>query len=425
MSKRERTMTNREVATITIYPAQGQSHAPAAQLSALAAYSRALLSALPEENRRRHVVLTNFKGDAASSFDDGGIEVREVWKKGSLLFAFQILGAVRRMPGLRVVHLQHEFNQFGGAATIPFILVLLWSLRFIFRKKVLVTFHEVVGRELLDPELAKNFCLPVPPRVALVLFRWYYRAAAFAANELFIQHEKFRDLLRGEMGIRTPTQILRIGTEDPEALADREGSRKVHGYGAGDKVLLFFGTLDWRKGLDVLIDAFERLPAEDGYRLLIGGGQPVRIKGRPEYQAWYGALARRMEANPAIRQIGFVADEDVPGMFAASDLVVLPYVVPQMVSAVLNHAASYERPFICSDAFRGHADELALFPARTEELAEKIRWAFAGGCAQELLAYALRYKRENSWTRSAELLAGRYRLMMDADMLDPERKSNP
>jgi glycosyltransferase involved in cell wall biosynthesis len=227
-----------------------------------------------------------------------------------------------------------------------------------------------------------------------------------------VQHTKFRDILRNEMHIKNSIEILPIGTEDQIELADRAASRQKFALLPDERVLLFFGTLDWRKGLDILIDAFESLPS--GYRLLIGGGQPPRIKHCPEYRTWYAKIAARIGRNKNITLLGFVSDEDVPILFATGDLVVLPYVVPQMVSAVLNHAASYERPVIGSEAFKGHADPLILFKADTEDLTEKILWSFDGH-EQELLNYARRYKLENSWTRSAATLADRY-----AHILNPK-----
>jgi glycosyltransferase involved in cell wall biosynthesis len=387
----------------------------------LGAYTKSILHALPEQERARHVVVTNLKQDDATVFTDKEIEVREIWQKASLKFAWQIVRAIRAIPTLKLIHLQHEFNQFGGVSTVPIIPLLLWFIRFILKKKIIITYHEVAGRELLKPELARNFNLPVPVFVACVLFRFYYRMTSFAANELLVLHPKFREILRDEMGIKTPMHILPHGAEDQMALADRSASRRKYGFGPDERVLLFFGTLDWRKGLDILIDAFERLPS--GYRLIIGGGQPVRIKHRPEYQAWYAKIAAKAEENRKITLIGFVSDEDIPMLFAAGDLVTLPYVAPHAISAVLNYAAAYERPFIGSESFRGVADPLVLFKADAEHLTQKIQWCFDDH-EKELLEYARWYKQENSWTRSAGILAARYVHILNPDLPERPRPNN-
>ncbi len=397
--------TSRDIAVITIYPPPGSRHATAGDLSALAAYSCSLLQALPDSIRRRLVVLTNIKESLSRVYTDHEIEVRESWTKGRAGFFLQILRALRALPAIRIVHLQHEFNQFGGTHTVPLIPLLLWFLRLVYRKKIVITYHEVLGNEMLTPELVKKFCLPVPSRPARLLFKLYYLVTSRAAHTLLVQHQKFKDRLRVEIGVRGHIEILPIGTEQDAVLADRTASRAVLGYAPEHRVLLFFGTLDWRKGLDVLLDAVRSLP-DPNLRLLIGGGQPVRIKHRIEYQEWHQGIVQRIAADARVRHIGFVADDDIPKLFAACDLVVLPYVVPQMVSAVLNHAASYERPYIASNAFAGHADPLVLFPATREALAEKIIWALDH--ERELLEYARRYKREMSWTNSASLLSRYY-----------------
>lgn len=79
-------------------------------------------------------------------------------------------------------------------------------------------------------------------------------------------------------------------------------------------------------------------------------------------------------------------------------------------------------PFIGSEAFKENVDPLVLFKADVEHLKKKIQWCFEGH-EQELLGYARRYKHENSWTRSAAILAGRYSKLLNPGLpvrTDPE-----
>jgi len=395
-------MTSREIATISIYPAPGRAHSPERHLSALAGYTRSLLHALPEHERTRHLVITNLKREHGRVFVDNGIEVHEAWSKGSQRFAWQIIRAIRARPSLKLVHLQHEFNQFGGVFTVPMIPLMLWIIRFVLKRKVVVTYHEIVGRGWLNRDLVKHYQLPVPGFAAHRLFRWYYRLTSLAADEVLVQHGRLRDILREEMGVGKSVVILPHGADDQLASADRIASRRKFGIGMHERMLLFFGTLDWRKGLDILVDALDLLPGS--YRLFIAGGQPVRIRHRPQYQAWHAALVVKAEKNRNISLIGFVADEDLSALFAAADLVTLPYLLPGAVSAVLSLAVSYDRPFIGSTVFEYGLDPLVLFEADAEHLAQKIRWCFDGH-EQEMLEYARRYRKENSWTHSAAILA--------------------
>jgi len=283
----------KEIATVTIYPEEGKNHSSAQQLSALAAYSKSLLQALSPDERKRHVVITNKKSENPVAFEDGDIAVWEVWDRHRLRYAWQIFRAIKNHPSIRIVHIQHEFSQFGGLGTVPLIPILLFCLRVCLRKKIVATFHEVVGRELLTPERAKNFHLPASSAIMLHLFKIYYRMVSLCIDIILVQHEKFRTLLHQEIGVRNRILLLPIGTETDVPLLNYEKCRKKYNVKHGEKLLLFFGTLDWRKGLDLLLDAFEKLD-DQPYRLFIAGGEPPRIRHKAEYQFWLANLKSRI-----------------------------------------------------------------------------------------------------------------------------------
>ena len=399
-------MATREISSIVIYPDTSSASAPAEQLSALAEYSHALLGSLAESERGRHRILTSVKSQLGHTYQDRGLEVLETWEKGRLRFAWQIFRHLWRHPELKVVHLQHEFNQFGRTLTIPLIPTLLLAIRWLLRRRCVITLHEVLGPAVLKAELMEKLCINFPARLARLLMFHYYRLVCAASHIVFVQHEDFRQVLQNDYRIKTDIRLLPLGTAQHPRVLPRVEARRHLGYQADERVLLFFGTIDWRKGLDVLMDAFARLPAGP-YRLIIAGGQPVRIKNTPAYQEWYAKLAARMKAQPGVQTFGFISDEDIARLFSAADLVVLPYVIPQRVSAVLNQAASYELPFLGSEAFTGHADPLVLCPATPEGLSAKIEWAFSGHL-EDLRNYARLYKKEHAWERSAEVLAEAY-----------------
>jgi glycosyltransferase involved in cell wall biosynthesis len=399
----------REICSIVIYPDTTSGSAPADQLSALAEYSHTLLGSLPAAERERHRILTSVKSQSGHGYHDRGLEVLELWTKGRLDFAAQILRYLRRHPEVKVVHLQHEFNQFGKTLTIPLIPAMMLAIRWVLRRRCVVTLHEVLGPAVLKTELLEKLCINFPAGLARVLMFFYYRLICAASHVVFVQHEDFRDVLIKEYRIKADIRLLPLGTLQQPLVFPREESRQKLGYTADHRVLLFFGTIDWRKGLDVLMDAFAQLPA--GYRLIIAGGQPVRIKDTPTYREWYNKLSARMASHPGIQTFGFIPDEDIARLFSAADMVVLPYVIPQRVSAVLNQAASYELPFIGSEAFAGHADPLALCKATAEDLAAKIAWSFDGHL-EDLRNYARFYKKEHAWERSAEILAATYAELM-------------
>ena len=270
-------------AVISIYPEEGSRHS---SISALAGYSKNLFECLPDSHRIKTTILTNIKGDSPRSFIDTDMLVQECWKKGSLGFCSQIIKTIKRQPTIKTVHLQHEFNQFGSALTVLLIPWMLFCLRVFHKKKVLITFHEVISQDVLTPDFVKSTNIPIPAWAAKVIFNVYYRIACRNADIVITQAEHFQSVLETQYKVRKQKEIIRIGSRMREETITREQARQKLAIAPNARTLLFFGMIDWRKGLDLLLDAFEQLPDEN-YRLLIVGGPPNRIKDTPEYKEWH------------------------------------------------------------------------------------------------------------------------------------------
>jgi glycosyltransferase involved in cell wall biosynthesis len=97
----------------------------------------------------------------------------------------------------------------------------------------------------------------------------------------------------------------------------REEARRRQGWAPEDRVLLFFGFIRAYKGLDVLLEAFDRL--EGPYRLVIAG----------EAYLDFASLRERIEASPYRDRIDlrlrYVPDAETRELFSAADACVLPY----------------------------------------------------------------------------------------------------
>ena len=389
------------IGSIVIYPAKGCDDSDARFLSALAGYIKSLFKHFSPQARLEHIVFTNLKSRTPEIFQDQGIVIHECWRKNHPLYWIDILKAISKQPSIRVIHLQHEFNQFGRIFTIPFVPLLLALLRYMFRKRIVITFHEVLSPEQLDNEFLKNTGIPFSPGGARFMFRWYYRITSYFADVIFVQDESFMETMK-RYGIVCPIQIARIGTDSTRYLPPKDVARRCLQISIDQKVMLFFGTLDWRKGLDVLLDALALLPRGE-YRLIIAGGQPTRIRDTPKYQEWYARIVEKAGRFVSeVLLLGFVDEKKMGDIFASSDLVVLPYVVPQKVSAVLNLAASHEIPCIASHLLSGQADPRGLFDPTPAALSEKIVWGFKN--LDLLRQLAIDFKHKYDWRLTAQCI---------------------
>jgi beta-1,4-mannosyltransferase len=132
-------------------------------------------------------------------------------------------------------------------------------------------------------------------------------------------------------------------------VVDEARAREELGLAAADTVLCFLGGIRPYKGLEELLDAFERWSEFDEGARLIVAGPPGKF---PEVEE----LRRRCRSNPRIvSNFNHIGDSDLQVFLNACDVVVLPH------KAVLNSgglmlAYSFGRPVIAPAA--GCLDEL-------------------------------------------------------------------
>jgi glycosyltransferase involved in cell wall biosynthesis len=127
-------------------------------------------------------------------------------------------------------------------------------------------------------------------------------------------------------GLCAPDARVRLGIESEE------------------RVILFFGAIAPYKGLDVLVNAFQRLPHEkERYRLLIAG----LPKGGCQ-----GYLRRVQESmgrhsGKITQRIAYIVDEEVEAYFQAADVLALPYRAV-FQSGILFMSYSYGLPVVAT-----------------------------------------------------------------------------
>lgn len=270
-------------------------------------------------------------------------------------------------------------------------------------KKVFYTVHNVLPHHY-------------PPIIPRALVHHWIRKACLRCDGLFVHTAPLADELARFLGERhPPIQIVPHGvwtmrsaeaanSANPTALAERMAWKK----------LLFFGSIRRNKGLHLLLEAARQL---EGYSITIAGEpqekQYFEIECRPLIDALRRA-GRRIELLDR-----FIAEEEMPGLFAAHSAVVLPY-TPQFVaqSGVLFMALAHDLPVIASEA-GGMRDLLREYPVGSvfrgsspDALIHAIRDLFENA-SHEALASSIRdAKRRLSWQETARLTIETYRSVL-------------
>jgi glycosyltransferase involved in cell wall biosynthesis len=200
---------------------------------------------------------------------------------------------------------------------------------------VVLTVHDLVG--MLFPH-------NLPPVARLYWSRWLPHSVRWATRIIADSQHTRTDLIR-LLGVPPERiEVVYLGVEetfrpvtDPERLAAvRER------YGLLDRLILYLGTLEPRKGLDVLIAAFAQVAADLPHHLVIAGKE-----------GWHtGSLFRQVRTLGLERRVhfpGYVAAEDQAALYSLADLFAFPSRYEGFGLPVLE-AMACGTPVVCSQA---------------------------------------------------------------------------
>ena len=115
-----------------------------------------------------------------------------------------------------------------------------------------------------------------------------------------------------------------LNTYVPETALSRREARAYFGLNEEERVLLFFGQIAPYKGLDVLLEALNRLSSQgEEYRLVIAGR--AKLGSLKYWRDLEPAVHEHAARSTILLRDGFIPDSEVPVLFRAADVLVLPY----------------------------------------------------------------------------------------------------
>jgi glycosyltransferase involved in cell wall biosynthesis len=206
--------------------------------------------------------------------------------------------------------------------------------------------------------------------------RHLYRAADAVATygpHVSSYVERHRGSSDGVVVAPQAVDVDHFGAPVPDA--ERVSARKQAGGARTELLVLLAGRLVREKGIETLLEAWRRADLGPGARLALAGTGPLE------------RLVR--ESEPSARLLGQVDHADLPALYAAADVLVLPSVRTASFlepwGLVVNESMLQSTPVIASDAVGAAAGGLVrdgrngfVVPAGdTEALAARLR-ALAG-----------------------------------------------
>jgi glycosyltransferase involved in cell wall biosynthesis len=203
------------------------------------------------------------------------------------------------------------------------------------------------------------------PGLSDKLFQWLEnRSIRQAARGLVFSQSLAPELARRGIDLEK-IDVISLGAFDYKRGKSLTGPH-THDVGQKLPTLLFFGRITEYKGLDLLLQAFQKVRLRHQAQLLIAGEGDLRP---------YRPLLETCEGVDIINR--WIADEEIPEIFQRADMVILPYTSASQ-SGVIPIAASFGLPVIATrtggipEQIQDGQNGLLVEPGSVEQLGAAI-----------------------------------------------------
>ena len=240
----------------------------------------------------------------------------------------------------------------------PAIIHILWNSKFEYFDRTLLTLYfRLLGKRVVLTahninKAKRDSCDSLFNRVTL-------KIQYSLADRVFVHTEKMKAEMVREFGTpRGRVEVVPFGINIlvPDTELTTSEARRRLGIRADERTILFYGRIVPYKGLECLVDAFQRLSKSDASVRLIIAGQPM--KG---YEAYVDRIRQAIDNEETSCRVlcrwEFIPDDETELYFKSADVLVLPY-KSIFESGVLYLAYRFGVPVIASDV-ESFAEELA------------------------------------------------------------------
>lgn len=212
-----------------------------------------------------------------------------------------------------------------AAAARPKLFHILWNNKFeAFDRVPLMLYYKLLGKKTLLTVHNVN------ARTRDSNDTWFNRLTLKVqyrlVDHLFVHTERMkRDLIEQFDVAESAISVIPFGINNavPDMCLKSEDARRQLGIPESDRVILFFGNIAPYKGLEYLIDAFEKVMTGGGsYRLIIAG-KPKNCESY--YKGILESLQRHVNRERILLRSEHIPDDQTEMYFKASDVLALPY----------------------------------------------------------------------------------------------------
>ncbi len=216
--------------------------------------------------------------------------------------------------------------QWWSNVLAPVYFTLLFIYKFLKRKRILITVHNVIPHETTNLDRILN-------RLVLSFgdrFITHTEGDRKSLSEIYdIPKEKI-DVV--PHGILIPAPIMGISKKD---------AKKHLGIAMNSRVVLYFGNIRAYKGLDILIRAMKHVIEREPRAILLIAGELWE-----DWQKYEDAIAESGIGGNVMKVLNFIPPSEVEYYFSSADVVVLPYKHFDSQSGVGAMALAFGKPLV-------------------------------------------------------------------------------
>jgi glycosyltransferase involved in cell wall biosynthesis len=285
--------------------------------------------------------IANLDREAPPVEPSSRLRVLRVWHLNSLSYPFRILKTCLRLRP-KVVHVNHEYMMYGRPLYGTLMPLLLFLLK-IARRPTVLTLHSVVPHESVWNGFFRRYGSQRLAPLKTLFFLAWTKLTLRLSSHVIVHSQASRGILSNQYGYPSRNiSVIGHGVEASIAMS-RSTAKDFLGFG-GRKVVLNFGYIHQKKGIEHIIRAMgEVSKAHPDALLVIAGGPHVSHATRPnEFREYVDRLATAVQEthaeNNVLLKTEYVPDDLLPIYFSSADVVALPYVEQFGTSGVLARA---------------------------------------------------------------------------------------
>lgn len=279
---------------------------------------------------------------------------------------------------VNLVHIQWEFNIFGSFYS-SLLLPLLLFLLTISKIKRVTTIHTAIPIHAFAsglPGLLPSRVSGVPKIFFKSLFILLYNLVVLLSSAIIVHGDSQREVLYRYYRSR-PEKVFVIPYGIPSKIDNSYDSVGFNQTFLKDRdIILAWGTISPRKGLDILIEAFDKLSSK--YKAIV----LVIVGGVPDYYKYYYSYLKKIANHLIIKKRvifpGRLEMQDVHKLLDMSKVVVFPYIYQFGASSTLTFALQHRKVAVVSDLdfatdFVTNGENVILIqPSNSDFLAQAI-----------------------------------------------------